>query len=54
MGFGREDVNGHLEGQNTMVVGLLEQTSYDAIAPLVQDAIRPPIATVGPVEVDPR
>jgi hypothetical protein len=54
LGFGREDVNGHLEGPNTMIVGLVDETSFDAIAPVVHDAIRPPVVSVAAVEVAPR
>jgi hypothetical protein len=53
LGFGREDVNGHLEGPHTMIVGLVDETSFDAIAPIVQDAIRPPVVSVAEVEVAP-
>jgi hypothetical protein len=53
LGFGREQVNGHFDGPNSMIVGLVEETSYDAIAPLVQDAIRPPTVTVAVVEENP-
>lgn len=53
LGFGREGVTGYLEGKQTMVVGLADVTTYEAIAALVQDAIREPVVTVGEPQVAP-
>jgi hypothetical protein len=52
-GFGRDGLNKYLTGTRSMTVGLVDATTHAALAPRVQDAIRPPVTTLGAAQTKP-